>query len=224
LGVAKRVAAMSAELDELLAEPLEMLSTAERLTLAYQWETQTRRRAAMGHWLVVALAEAPVAELGAPTAASALETLLRITKDEAGGRVREAGELAGAAAAARLARLLDEDGQLSEADGARRRYLSLGRQQSDGMRLLDPEGRAVFDAVLAKLAANGMCNPDDESPCVDGPAPDRRPVRLPGWAGDRAVGDPPRSSSRPVRRLGGGRLQPKTRSGPGHHRRSSAAI
>jgi hypothetical protein len=33
---------------------------------------------------------------------------------------------------------------------------------------LDPEGRAVMDAVLAKLAAPGMCNPDDEAPCVDG--------------------------------------------------------
>jgi Domain of unknown function (DUF222) len=34
--------------------------------------------------------------------------------------------------------------------------------------LLDPEARATFDAVLAKLAAPGMCNPDDETPCVDG--------------------------------------------------------
>ena len=28
--------------------------------------------------------------------------------------------------------------------------------------------RATLDAVLAKLAAPGMCNPDDEAPCVDG--------------------------------------------------------
>jgi Domain of unknown function (DUF222) len=34
--------------------------------------------------------------------------------------------------------------------------------------LLDPEARATLDAVLAKLTAPGMCNPDDESPCVDG--------------------------------------------------------
>ncbi len=34
--------------------------------------------------------------------------------------------------------------------------------------LLDPEARATLDAVLAKLAAPGMCNPDDEAPCVDG--------------------------------------------------------
>jgi Domain of unknown function (DUF222) len=34
--------------------------------------------------------------------------------------------------------------------------------------LLDPEARATVDAVWAKLATPGMCNPDDESPCVDG--------------------------------------------------------
>ncbi len=75
-------------------------------------------------------------------------------------------------AADRLAALLDQDGTLSDADRARRRYLSIGPQQPDGMSevrgRLDPEGRAVFDAVSAKLAAPGMCNPDDETPCVDG--------------------------------------------------------
>ena len=34
--------------------------------------------------------------------------------------------------------------------------------------LLDPEARATFDAVLAKWASPGMCNPDDENPCMDG--------------------------------------------------------
>jgi hypothetical protein len=34
--------------------------------------------------------------------------------------------------------------------------------------LLDPEACATMDAVFAKLAAPGMCNPDDENPCVDG--------------------------------------------------------
>jgi len=34
--------------------------------------------------------------------------------------------------------------------------------------LLDPEARATIDAVLAKWASPGMCNPDDQSPCVDG--------------------------------------------------------
>ena len=76
-------------------------------------------------------------------------------------------------AADRLAALLDQDGTApDDADRARKRFLTIGRQQADGMSevhgLLDPEGRATLDAVLAKLAAPGMCNPADESPCIDG--------------------------------------------------------
>ena len=37
--------------------------------------------------------------------------------------------------------------------------------------LLDPEARATLDAVFAKWAAAGTCNPDDEVPCVDGSPP-----------------------------------------------------
>ena len=33
---------------------------------------------------------------------------------------------------------------------------------------LTPEARATLDAVFAKLAAPGMCNPDDIEPCVSG--------------------------------------------------------
>jgi hypothetical protein len=77
------------------------------------------------------------------------------------------------AAADRLALLLNHDGDLpDEADRARRRYLTIDKQDAGGMSrfhgLLDPEARATLDAVLAKLAAPGMCNPDDEAPCVDG--------------------------------------------------------
>jgi Domain of unknown function (DUF222) len=77
------------------------------------------------------------------------------------------------AAADRLALLLNQDGELpDEADRARRRYLIIDKQDVDGMSrlhgLLDPEARATIDAVLAKLAAPGMCNPDDQAPCVDG--------------------------------------------------------
>ena len=72
----------------------------------------------------------------------------------------------------RLAALLDQDGTFTDADRARRRGLTIGRQGPDGMSavtgLLDPEARATLDAVLAKLAAPGMCNPDDQTPCVDG--------------------------------------------------------
>jgi hypothetical protein len=34
---------------------------------------------------------------------------------------------------------------------------------------LTPEARATVEAMLAKLAAPGMCNPDDDTPTVDGP-------------------------------------------------------
>jgi hypothetical protein len=77
------------------------------------------------------------------------------------------------AAADRLALLLNQDGDLpDDADRARRRYFTIEKQDVDGMSrchgLLDPEARATLDAVLAKRGAPGMCNPDDETPCVDG--------------------------------------------------------
>jgi hypothetical protein len=65
------------------------------------------------------------------------------------------------------------DGDFSDVDRARRRGLTIGKQEADGMSkisgLLDPEARATIDAVLAKWAAPGMCNPNDDAPCVDGP-------------------------------------------------------
>jgi hypothetical protein len=79
------------------------------------------------------------------------------------------------AAADQLATYLDQDGELSDADRARRRYLIIGKQGPDGMSdirgRLDPQARALWDAVAAKSAAPGMCNPDDAAPCVDGDAP-----------------------------------------------------
>jgi Domain of unknown function (DUF222) len=82
-------------------------------------------------------------------------------------------------AADRLAYLANQDGPLpTDKDRARRRHLTIGKQDADGMSkvtaLLDPEGRATLDAVLAKSAAPGMGNPDDDAPCVDGkPSPDQ---------------------------------------------------
>jgi hypothetical protein len=68
--------------------------------------------------------------------------------------------------------VLNPDGNFSDEDRARRRGLTVGPQGTDGMsRLsgyLNPELRAGLDAVLAKLAAPGMCNPADESPTVEG--------------------------------------------------------
>lgn len=67
---------------------------------------------------------------------------------------------------------LNPDGTYTDDDRARRRGLTLGKQQADGMSelrgVISPELRATIEAVLAKLAAPGMCNPLDDVPCVDG--------------------------------------------------------
>ncbi|HEY6818630.1 MAG TPA: HNH endonuclease signature motif containing protein [Mycobacterium sp.] len=67
---------------------------------------------------------------------------------------------------------LNPDGDFTDLDRARRRGLSIGNQDIDGMSpisgYLTPEARATIDAVFAKLAAPGMCNPDDIEPCVSG--------------------------------------------------------
>jgi hypothetical protein len=78
-----------------------------------------------------------------------------------------------------LARLADTltdclhpDGDFTEHDRAKRRGITIGRQDLDGMSPisghLTPEARATLDAVFAKLAAPGMCNPDDIEPCTGG--------------------------------------------------------
>ena len=76
----------------------------------------------------------------------------------------------------RLTCYLNPDGQFNDQDRARRRGLTLGTQDSDGMSpvrgWLTPEARATWEAVLAKLAAPGMCNPDDDTPVVDGAPPE----------------------------------------------------
>jgi hypothetical protein len=81
------------------------------------------------------------------------------------------------AAAEQLAALLDQDGELSDADRAARSYVHMGKQQPDGMSemrgRIDPELRGLWEAVASKWAAPGMCNPDDQRPCTDGePTPD----------------------------------------------------
>ncbi|MFA1703962.1 HNH endonuclease signature motif containing protein [Mycobacterium intracellulare] len=67
---------------------------------------------------------------------------------------------------------LNPDGIFTDEDRARSRGVTLGNQQPDGMSelrgLITPELRATFEAVEAKLGAPGMCNPLDDTPCVDG--------------------------------------------------------
>jgi hypothetical protein len=72
----------------------------------------------------------------------------------------------------KLTDCVDPDGNFSDDDRARRRGITIGKQGWDGMSpitgYLTPEARATIDAVFAKLAAPGMCNPADETACVEG--------------------------------------------------------
>ncbi|OBJ73102.1 HNH endonuclease signature motif containing protein, partial [Mycobacterium colombiense] len=89
--------------------------------------------------------------------------------------------------ARRLMDCLNPDGSYTDEDRARVRGLVLGHQQADGMSRLSgwltPEARASWEAVLAKLGAPGMCNPDDDMPIVDGAPSEeavQRDTRTPG--------------------------------------------
>lgn len=73
----------------------------------------------------------------------------------------------------RLAITLNPDGTFSDEDRALQRgFQWCGRQRSDGMSVgklvASPELRATIDALFAKFAAPGMCNPDDQTPTVTG--------------------------------------------------------
>jgi Domain of unknown function (DUF222) len=72
----------------------------------------------------------------------------------------------------KLTDCLHPDGNFTDDDRARRRGITIGAQGVDGMSpingYLTPEARATLDAVFAKLAAPGMGNPADETPCVQG--------------------------------------------------------
>ena len=72
----------------------------------------------------------------------------------------------------KLTDCLNPDGDFTDVDRAKRRGLTIGKQDLDGMSpisgYLTPEARATLDAVFAKLAALGMCNSADETPCVSG--------------------------------------------------------
>lgn len=67
---------------------------------------------------------------------------------------------------------LNPDGKFSDVDRARQRGFSWAAQRPDGMSVgklvASPELRANLDAWLARFAAPGMCNPGDETPCIEG--------------------------------------------------------
>jgi len=107
----------------------------------------------------------------APTREQAEAHLARL------GRKFRPDQLAGLAD--KLADCLNPDGDFTDDDRARRRGLTIGKQGSDRMSpisgFLTPEARATVDAVLAKLAAPGMCNPADPTPCLGG-TPSQRAI------------------------------------------------
>jgi hypothetical protein len=112
-----------------------------------------------------------------------IQRFLTQLPDQVDARTREACErfLADQAAALRpdqlmrvadrLATRVNPDGVFSDADRARRRGFTWGRQGADGMseaRLAaTPELRANLEAWFAKFAAPGMCDPHDETPRVN---------------------------------------------------------
>jgi Domain of unknown function (DUF222) len=73
--------------------------------------------------------------------------------------------------AQRIMDWLNPDGEFSDEERARKRGITIGKQDYDGMSrisgLVTPELRAAIEAILAKLAAPGACNPEDETPVVD---------------------------------------------------------
>jgi Domain of unknown function (DUF222) len=74
----------------------------------------------------------------------------------------------------RLTDCVNPDGEFSDEDRARRRGLTMTKQDVDGMSRLsgwvNPELRATLEAIWAKLAAPGMCNPADQNSIIDGAA------------------------------------------------------
>ena len=91
-----------------------------------------------------------------------------VTEAAAGQSPEELG-----AAADALAFLTNQDGpEPDEADKARKRAVTVGKQGADGMSkvsgYLTPQARALWEAAKATLGAPGMCNPDDENPCMSG--------------------------------------------------------
>jgi len=72
----------------------------------------------------------------------------------------------------RLALEINPDGEFSDEDRARKRSVVVSRQQPDGMSEIrihaTPELRSYMEAVFAKYAALGMCNPADQTAATDG--------------------------------------------------------
>ncbi|MQY25510.1 HNH endonuclease signature motif containing protein [Nocardia aurantia] len=72
----------------------------------------------------------------------------------------------------KLEALINPDGTFTDADRARRRAFTMGRQGPDLMSkctvVADPELRAYLEAIFAKFAKPGLLNPEDPAPLTDG--------------------------------------------------------
>jgi hypothetical protein len=149
------------------------------------------RRALTGEPLPPTLAGAAAAQKAGKLGASQVAVIRRFyhqlpgwvdaaTRDKAEADLAEQGthyrpeQLAGLADT--IADCLNPDGNFRDEDRARWRSLTLGKQQPDLMSELrgyiTPELRATIEVILAKLAAPGMCNPEDDTPVVDGAPPE----------------------------------------------------
>ncbi len=144
---------------EVAALAFDVLTAPEVLNVKDRLETVNRRQAAVDHRLTHQLtAQASPADLSAKSWTDALSNRLRIGRGEARRRLDEADDL----------------GPRTTITGQPLQPVlpNVAAAQADGMSkisgLLDPEARATIDAVLAKWASPGMCNPDDDTPCVDG--------------------------------------------------------
>jgi hypothetical protein len=87
----------------------------------------------------------------------------------------------------RYALWINQDGKFSDKDRARQRGFTWSTQRRDGMSIgrltATPELRANLGAWLARFAAPGTCNPEDQIPCVTGePADDARSTDLRTYA------------------------------------------
>jgi hypothetical protein len=80
--------------------------------------------------------------------------------------------------AERLRATIDQDGRPpNDAERARAAYFTVGKPSSDGLSEVrgrfDPEACAYWEAMQAKWASPGMCNPDDDKPVIDGQPPEK---------------------------------------------------
>ena len=118
--------------------------------------------------IIDTMAALPVG-LDADTVTEVEAVLATVASEQAPESLREA--------ARHLLLVIDPDGPEPNDDEAEQRRRAardcvLGEQDTHGMSQLQltitPEHRAYLEPILAKFAAPGMCNPNDDAPCTSG--------------------------------------------------------